>query len=194
MTECEPRIHPSALVEEGATIGPAAQLWHQVHVRRGAHIGARCILGKGAFVDVDVAVGDDCKIQNYACVYHGVTLGRGVFVGPHAVFANDKRPRAVGKTFAQLTDADWEVGATIVDDGASIGANATILPGVRIGSWAMVAAGAVVTKDVASYSLVAGSPARHSGWLCPCGHKVTSGVCTDCGPLPNDHPLASATP
>lgn len=182
-------VHETALVEDGASIAPGTKIWHQAQVRTRAIIGARCIVGKGVFIDFDVVLGDDCKLQNYACIYHGVTLGRGVFVGPHAVFTNDMRPRATSPEFLPLKDGEWEVGVTRVGDGAAIGANATILPNVIIGKWAMVAAGSVVTRDVPAYGLVIGSPARLTGWLCACGHKVTSRRCEQCGDLPEDHPL-----
>ena len=184
-------VHPTALVEEGASIGAGSQIWHQAQGRTRARIGARCIVGKGAFVDFDVVIGDDSKLQNYACVYHGVTLGRGVFVGPHAVFTNDRRPRATDPTFAPLGDGDWEVGETSVGDGAAIGANSTILPGVTIGAWAMIGAGAVVTRDVPPYALVVGTPARRLAWVCSCGDRLADDAtsCGRCGPLPSDHPL-----
>jgi len=190
----EPIVHPTATVEAGATLGTGTRVWHQAHVRKGASIGARCIVGKGAFVDMDVTIGDDAKLQNYACVYHGVTLGRGVFVGPHAVFTNDLRPRATDPEFRPLRDGDWEVGVTTVGDGAAIGANATILPGVAIGEWAMIGAAAVVTRDVPPYALVVGTPARTVGWVCRCGGRVAEGarVCERCGPLPDDHPARTA--
>jgi len=186
-----PFVHETALVEDGAQLGPGTRIWHQAQVRRGARIGARCIVGKGAFVDFDVVIGNDSKLQNYACVYHGVTLGRGVFVGPHAVFTNDRRPRATDPSFAPLRDGDWEVGETTVDDGAAIGANATILPGLHIGGWAMIGAGSVVTRDVAAYALVVGTPARRIGWTCACGARLRDDatICARCGPLPVDHPL-----
>ncbi|MGH7709239.1 MAG: acyltransferase [Vulcanimicrobiaceae bacterium] len=185
-------VHATALVESDATIGEASRIWHHAHVRTRAQIGARCIVGKGAFVDFGVVIGDDCKLQNYACVYHGVTLGRGVFVGPHAVFTNDLRPRATTPEFAPLRDGDWEIGVTTVDDGAAIGANSTILPGVRIGRWAMIGAGAVVTRDVEAFALVVGSPARRIGWVCACGVRIGEGsrTCPRCRTLPADHPLA----
>lgn len=174
-------VHESALVEAGATIGASARIWHDAHVRAGAVVGARCILGKGVFIDVGVALGDDSKVQNYACVYHGTTLGRGVFVGPHAVITNDLHPRATTPDFTALRDGDWTVGATTIGDGASIGANATILAGVTIGAWAMVGAGAVVTRDVAPYALVIGTPARFVAWLCACGVRRAAGGCARCG-------------
>jgi len=187
-------VHESALVEAGASLGSQTRVWHQAHIRTRAQVGARCIVGKGVFIDFDVHIGDDCKLQNYACVYHGVTLGRGVFIGPHVVFTNDMRPRATSPEFAPLRDGDWTVGETHVGDGAALGANSTILPGIRIGAWAMIGAGAVVTRDVEPYALVVGSPARRIGWTCACGERLsdTATSCPTCGPLPADHPLARA--
>jgi UDP-2-acetamido-3-amino-2,3-dideoxy-glucuronate N-acetyltransferase len=182
-------VHDSALVESAVTIGADSKIWHDAHVRTRAAIGARCVIGKGVFIDFDVVVGDDCKIQNYTCVYHGVTLARGVFVGPHVVFTNDLRPRATNPDFGLLGDGDWEVGLTTVNSGAAIGANSTIVAGVNIGAWAMIGAGAVVTRDVAPYSLVIGNPARHHAWVCRCGRKVEDARCERCGDLPSDHPL-----
>lgn len=184
-------VHPTALVEQGAQIGSETKIWHEAQVRTRAQVGARCIVGKGVFIDFDVIIGDDCKLQNYACVYHGVTLGRGVFVGPHAVFTNDVYPRSTDPAFGVLGDGDWEVGCTTVGDGASIGANSTILPNVTIGAWSMIAAGSIVTHDVEPYALVVGTPARHTGWVCRCGRRVTSDTCARCGELPADHPLRS---
>lgn len=188
-------VHERALVEPGATVGADARVWHDAQVRARARIGARCIVGKGVFIDADVRIGDDCKLQNYACVYHGVTLGRGVFVGPHVVFTNDRRPRATDPAFAPLRDGDWDVGETTVDDGAAIGANSTILPGLHVGTWAMIGAGAVVTHDVPAYALVVGSPARRIAWVCRCGERLDDAAraCARCGDLPADHPLARGT-
>jgi acetyltransferase-like isoleucine patch superfamily enzyme len=152
-------------VEDGAEIGPGTKIWHHVHVRGGARIGTDCVLGKNVFVDASAVVGDRCKVQNNVSIYSGVTLGDDVFVGPSAVFTNDLRPRA------QATD--WQITPTVVDSGASIGANATIVCGNRIGPYAMVAAGSVVTKDVRAHELVAGNPARHLGWVCDCGEVVS---------------------
>lgn len=185
-------VHETALVENGAKIGTGSRIWHQAQIRTRASLGERCIIGKGAFVDFDVIIGDDCKVQNYACVYHGVTLGRGVFVGPAVVFTNDMFPRSTDPQFNPLKDGDWEVGSTVVEDGAAIGASATILPNVRIGKWALVGSGAVVTKDVPAYALVVGTPARVIGWVCSCGRRVESQTCSKCGVVPPDHPLAAA--
>ena len=182
-------VHETATIEDSVTLGDGTRIWHQAQVRTRAIIGARCIVGKGAFIDFDVIIGDDCKLQNYACIYHGVSLGRGVFVGPHAVFTNDMRPRAVSPSFNPLGDGDWVVGETRVGDGASIGANSTIMPNVTIGKWAMVAGGSVVTHNVEPYALVIGAPARPVAWLCPCGLKVVEAKCEKCGDLPSDHPL-----
>jgi len=184
-------VHETALVESGASVGPSTSVWHHAQIRAGAQIGARCVIGKGVFVDVEVAIGDDCKLQNYACIYHGSRIGRGVFVGPHAVFTNDRRPRATDPDFVPLRDGDWTVGTIVVEDGASIGANATLLPDISIGRWAMVAAAAVVSSDVAPYALVVGCPARRVAWLCRCGRRIDHAKpsCALCGPLPPDHPL-----
>jgi UDP-2-acetamido-3-amino-2,3-dideoxy-glucuronate N-acetyltransferase len=184
-------IHDTAAVEDGVSIGEGSKIWHQAQIRTNARIGKRCIIGKGVFVDFNVTIGDDCKLQNYACVYHGVRLGRGVFVGPHAVFANDRYPRSVDARFTQLRDADWEVGEITVGDGASIGACATVLPDVHIGKWAVVGAGAVVTRDVPAYAAVLGAPARLLKYVCACGRPVADGRCATCGSLPEDHPLKS---
>ncbi len=185
-------VHATATIEADARIGAGSRIWHEAQIRTRATIGERCIIGKGAFVDFDVVIGDDCKVQNYACVYHGVTLGRSVFIGPGVVFANDMRPRATDPNFTPLRDGDWDVGTTVVDEGASLGAHATILPNVHVGKWALVGAAALVTKDVPAYALVVGAPARVVGWVCPCGGSVDSPRCAKCGDLPADHPLRSA--
>ena len=139
-------------------------IWHWAQVREGARIGQRCNIGKDVYIDATVVVGDDCKIQNFATLYRGLTVGNRVFIGPHACFTNDEYPRAVNPY--------WKIVATKVEDGASIGANATILCGLTIGKNAMVAAGAVVTKDVPAHALVAGGPAKIIGWVCDCGRPL----------------------
>lgn len=167
-------VHDSALVEEGAHIGAGAKVWHHCHVRKGAKIGDDAVLGRGVFVDAEVQIGRASKLQNYVCVFHGVSIGRGVFVGPHACFTNDLVPRAANPDLSLKSADDWIVSRTVVEDGASIGANATIVCGVTIGQWAMVGAGAIVTKNVPDYALVVGSPARRIGWVCACGGKKDS--------------------
>ncbi|MCD6461493.1 MAG: N-acetyltransferase [Thermoplasmata archaeon] len=159
-----PRIHPTAEVSPEARIGDGTNIWHQSQIRERAAIGKDCNIGKGVYVDFDVVIGDRCKLQNYVCVYHGVRMGNGVFVGPHATFTNDFYPRAESE--------DWKVYETVVEDGVSIGANATIICGIRIGRYAMIGAGSVVTRDVPPHALVYGNPARLRGWVCRCGERL----------------------
>jgi UDP-2-acetamido-3-amino-2,3-dideoxy-glucuronate N-acetyltransferase len=141
-------------------------VWHHAHVREGAIIGRECTISSNVYVDVDARVGDRVKVQNNVSVYQGVTLEDEVFVGPSAVFTNDRYPRAEG---------EWEVVPTVVRRGASIGANATVVCGVEIGAWAVVGAGTVVTHSIPDHELVVGNPARHAGWACACGRVVTRG-------------------
>ncbi len=157
-------IHPSAEVSDDAEIGPQTKVWNQAQVREGAQIGSNCTIGKDVYVDRNVHIGDRSKIQNGVSLYEGVTLGDEVLVGPHAAFTNDLFPRAFNE--------EWEILPTIVKRGASIGANATIVCGVSIGEYAMVAAGAVVTNDVPAHCLVIGNPARISARVCRCGRKL----------------------
>lgn len=157
-------IHPTADVEPGVSIGADTKVWHRAHIRSGASIGSRCVLGKDVYIDVDVVIGDGVKIQNGVSVYRGVTLGDDVFVGPHAVFTNDRYPRA--------SSSDWTVVPTIVHRGASIGANATIVCGVELGAYCVVGAGAVVTRSVDCYTIVVGNPARFAGAVCERGHPL----------------------
>ena len=149
-------IHETAFVEEGAKIGEGTNIWHFVHIRKGANIGKKCNIGKDVYIDINVKIGDNCKIQNFASLYRGLTVGNDVFIGPHVCFTNDLYPRA--KIWS-----DEKVAKTIVKDGASIGANSTIVAGVAIGKYAMIGAGSVVTKDVPDYALVVGNPARVVG-------------------------------
>lgn len=173
------QVHPSALVEDGARVGPGTVVWHRGHVRAGATVGSGCTLGFAVYVDAGAVVGDRCKLQNHVCVYRGVTLGDDVFVGPHVTFTNDRYPRAHAE--------DWELVPTHVGDGASLGAGAVVVCGVSVGAHAMVAAGAVVTRDVPPHGLVVGSPARLRGWVCRCGRPLGShhgpqpARCPSCG-------------
>ncbi len=166
------RIHPTADVSEQALIGEGTSIWHQAQVREGARVGRNCILSKGVYVDAGVRIGDNVKVQNYVSLYHGVRLEDGVFCGPHCVFTNDKRPRAVNPDGSLKAGDDWVVGETLVGRGAAIGANAVIICGVAVGAWAMVGAGAVVSRDVPDHGLVWGNPARLHGFVCPCGNRL----------------------
>jgi UDP-2-acetamido-3-amino-2,3-dideoxy-glucuronate N-acetyltransferase len=168
-------IHPTAVVDPGAQIGAGTRVWHFCHVMGGARVGPDCVLGQNVFVGKDVVVGEGTKIQNNVSVYEGVRIGRRCFIGPSAVFTNVRTPRAE----VERKDA-FE--ATFVGDGATIGANATIVCGASIGRYAVVGAGAVVTGDVAAHRLVHGVPAREQGWACRCGAVLGPELrCAECG-------------
>jgi UDP-2-acetamido-3-amino-2,3-dideoxy-glucuronate N-acetyltransferase len=179
-------IHPTAEVSPQATVGPGTCIWHQAQVRERARLGANCSVGKGAYIDFDVTIGSNVKIQNGAYVYHGVTLEDGVFLGPGAILTNDKAPRAINPDGTVRGDADWEVSPVLIKRGAAIGAGAVVLPGVTVGEFAMVGAGAVVTREVPAHGLAYGNPARLHGYVCGCGAKLPSSDngkwrCAACG-------------
>ncbi|MEP6696471.1 MAG: acyltransferase [Pseudonocardiales bacterium] len=165
-------VHPTATVEDGAHIANGTRVWHQAQVRTGARIGPDCILGKGSFVDIDVTIGANCKLQNYAQVFHGSVVEDEVFIGPLAVLTNDRFPRAATPEGGLKGDADWAVQGITVRRGASVGAHAVVLPGVEIGAWAIVGAGAVVVRNVEAHRVVVGNPARPLAWAGRCGHVV----------------------
>jgi acetyltransferase-like isoleucine patch superfamily enzyme len=165
--------HPSADVSPRAEVGEGTRIWQQCQVREGSVIGRNCILGKGVYVDSGVRIGSNVKIQNGVSLYRGVTLEDGVFCGPHCVFTNDLRPRAINPDGTLKTTDDWHVSETLVCFGAAIGAQATIICGITIGRWAMIGAGSVVTRDVPDYGLAYGNPARLRGFVCPCGEKLS---------------------
>ena len=172
MTQTAPRIEDSADVDDSALIGNGTRIWHLAQIREKAVIGADCVIGRGAYLGPGVRLGDRCKVQNYALVYEPARVGDGVFIGPAVVFTNDEFPRAVTADGALKTEADWTMVAVTVGDGAAIGARAVCVAPVTIGRWALVAAGAVVTRDVPDYALVAGVPARRVGWVGPAGRRL----------------------
>jgi len=163
--------HPTAVVESD-NVGRGTKIWHFAHVREGAKIGENCVVGKSVYIDTDVEIGNSVKIQNFVSVYKGVRIEDGVFVGPSVTFTNDLYPRAF------QWDEDTII-PTVVKKGASIGANSTIVCGVTIGEYAMIGAGAVVTKDSPAYGLVYGNPADLKGFVCYCGRKLDRIVVED---------------
>lgn len=159
-------VHKSSFIDENVTIGDDTKIWHFCHIQSGASIGKKCSLGQNVNISNNVKIGDECKIQNNVAVYEGVTVENGVFLGPSCVFTNDLTPRA---RYPKGHDNYKE---TLIKEGASIGANATIVCGHTVGRCAMVAAGAVVTKDIPDYALVAGVPARIIGKVDEFGNIV----------------------
>ena len=158
-------VHESSYVEEGAIIGEGTRVWHFCHVMPSARIGRNCNIGQNVFIASDAVIGDNVKIQNNISIYTGVVIEDDVFLGPSVVFTNVLNPRS------RVSRKD-EYKTTLVKQGASIGANATIVCGVTLGRYAFVGAGAVVTRDVPDYALVYGNPTKVRGWICQCGIKL----------------------
>jgi UDP-3-O-[3-hydroxymyristoyl] glucosamine N-acyltransferase len=167
-------VQTTADVSPAADLGPGTTVWHLAQVREGAVLGRNCIVGRGAYVGAGVRMGDNCKLQNHALVYEPAVLSDGVFVGPGAVFTNDHFPRAITPDGEIKKASDWEPVGVTVGRGASIGARAVCVAPVRIGAWALVAAGAVVVVDVPDFALVAGVPARQVGWVGRSGRRLES--------------------
>jgi len=168
-------IHPSSQIDDDVEVGTGTKIWHFSHIIRGSKIGKNCSIGQNVVIGPDVAIGNGCKIQNNVSVYKGVTFEDYVFCGPSVVFTNIINPRSEIKRMS-------EIKPTLIKRGASLGANCTIVCGHTIGSYAFIAAGAVVTRDVPDYALMMGNPARQKGWLCQCGNKLDSKYqCPQCG-------------
>lgn len=167
-------VHPMSVVDDGARIGAGTKIWHFSHIQSGAVIGKNCSLGQNVNVSNNVKIGDFVKVQNNVSVYEGVQLEDYVFCGPSCVFTNDLTPRA-------RYPKNRKYKKTLVKHDASLGANSTVVCGCTIGEYALVAAGAVVTKDVMPHALVAGVPAKRTGWVCRCGQVLDRGLkCPDC--------------
>ncbi|MET1153606.1 DapH/DapD/GlmU-related protein [Arthrobacter sp.] len=166
-------VAPSADVSDKAVIGAGSKIWHLAQVREDAELGENCIVGRGADIGTGVKMGDNCKVQNYALVYEPAVLEAGVFIGPAVVLTNDTYPRAVAPNGSLKSAHDWEPVGVTIKEGASIGARAVCIAPVTIGRWATVAAGAVVTKEVPDFALVAGVPAKRLGWVGKAGRPLT---------------------
>jgi acetyltransferase-like isoleucine patch superfamily enzyme len=172
-------IASTAIVEADVIFGSGVKVWHHAQVRIGATIGDNVTIGKGSFIDEHVSIGERSKIQNGAQIYAPAVIGNGVFIGPLVVLTNDIYPRAVAPDGTLLGANDWTPVGCVVEEGAAIGAGAVIIC-TRIGSWALVGAGSVVTSPVEPHALVVGNPARQIGWVCFCGLRLV-GACSTCG-------------
>jgi len=183
-TAAPPTVAPSAVVSGGAHLSRGTMIWEFTQIREGAFIGPNTSVGSHSYIDADVSVGANCKIQSGALIFKGARLADGVFVGPGAVITNDRVPRAIQPDGTQKRASDWSVTETRVGYGASIGAGATLVAGVDVGDFSLVAAGAVVTRDVPHHGMVAGVPARGAGWVCCCGARLEvtgpQGECPSC--------------
>lgn len=164
-------VHESSYIDEDVVIGKDTKIWHFCHIQSGAKIGERCSMGQNVNISNHVKIGNGVKIQNNVSVYEGVEIEDDVFCGPSCVFTNDLTPRA------KFPKGSVGYKKTLIKQGASIGANATIICGHTVGSWAMIAAGAVVTKDVPDYALMGGIPAKRMGWVCQCGQALDIMLC-----------------
>lgn len=168
-------VHPTSIVDENVEIGTGTKIWHFCHIQSGARIGKNCSFGQNVNVSSNAVIGNGVKVQNNVSLYEGVELGDYVFCGPSCVFTNDLTPRA------KYPKGPAGYKKTIVEEGASIGANATVVCGHTIGKWAMIGAGAVVASDVPPHALMLGVPARQAGWVCECGNVLREGLSCSCG-------------
>ena len=157
--------HETAIVEKDANIGNNTKIWHFAHIRENTNIGENCNFGKGVYIDFEVKIGNEVKIQNEVSIWNGITIEDNVFIGPHACFVNDLYPRS------KIWNKD-RIKKTLIKEGASIGANSTILCNLEIGKYALIGAGSVVTKNVPNHGIVIGNPAKLVGYACTCGNKL----------------------
>ena len=178
-------VHSTAIVESDL-IGSDTRVWAYAHVLPEVEIGMNCNIGDHAFIETGASIGNNVTIKNHVCIWEGVSIADDCFIGPHVVFTNDRFPRSprMKEAVVRYEHRENWLKPTTVEQGCSIGANATIMPGVCLGAYSMIAAAAVVTRDVKSHALVAGAPARQIGVVCRCGRKIESSsreVCPDCG-------------
>jgi acetyltransferase-like isoleucine patch superfamily enzyme len=182
-------FHPSALVES-AHIGSGTRVWAFAHVMAGGRVGDNCNLGDHTFVESGAVIGNNVTLKNNVCVWAGITLEDDVFVGPNVAFTNDRFPRSprMPQVRERYVRPECWLEPTVVERGATIGANATVLPGIRLGRYSLVAAGSLVTADIQPFALVVGSPARQVADVCRCGQKLAGDYCTatcnHCGETP----------
>jgi len=178
---------PGADVSDKANIGNGSKIWLLAQVREEVQMGRDCIVGRGAYIGTGVQMGDNCKVQNYALVYEPAVLEKGVFVGPAVVLTNDTFPRAITPTGELKSASDWEAVGVTLKEGCSVGARSVCVAPVTVGRWALIAAGAVVTKDVPDFALMAGVPAKRIGWVSRAGKPLVADgdnlKCPDTGAL-----------
>lgn len=165
-------IHDTAEVDKDVELGKGTKVWNNSRIREKVVLGDNCIIAQNVYLDSGVRLGDNVKVQNNVSLYHEAIVKDGVFIGPHVCFTNDKVPRAVNPDGTPKGAGDWEASRTVVNQGASIGANSTILPGITLGEWCMIGAGSIITKDVSPYALMVGCPAKQVGFVCKCGERL----------------------
>ena len=176
MSDKEYFVHESSYVDDNVKIGKGTKIWHFCHIQSGAEIGEKCSFGQNVNVSNNVKIGNGVKVQNNVSIYEGVEIEDDVFCGPSMVFTNDMNPRA------KYPKGSAGYKKTLIKQGATIGANATVVCGHTVGRWAFIAAGSVVAANVKDYAMMIGVPARQVGWMCECGEKLTGGLtCHKCG-------------